>query len=143
MKKIVRSTHSTLGIALVLCAFALILPITTSVAFDSQEPGGAEKQNRLCNEPIFTQIDYSERGVIVTDTQALGINDLGQIVGVFVDGEGASHGFILQNGEFRRIDHPKGQTTCYGINDLSQVVGILIDSNGRSHGFVTSPICPR
>jgi probable HAF family extracellular repeat protein len=39
-------------------------------------------------------------------TQAFGINELGQIVGRFRDAGGASHGFLLDGGNFTAIDIP-------------------------------------
>jgi probable HAF family extracellular repeat protein len=40
-------------------------------------------------------------------TLALGINERGQIVGVYDDKQGRSHGFVYERGRYRTIDHPK------------------------------------
>ncbi len=55
---------------------------------------------------------------------ATGINNLGQIVGFFLDASGAQHGFLDTNGTFQTIDVPDAiSTTPAGINDLGEIVG--------------------
>jgi PEP-CTERM motif len=62
-----------------------------------------------------------------TSTQALGINDLGEIVGDYVDAGGVMHGFLDDAGAFSTID-PLGSagTTANGINDKGQIVGFYV-----------------
>ena len=58
-------------------------------------------------------------------TQPFGINKHGQIVGEYVDAEGRSHGFLLENGVFTTIDAPGGASTiAIDINDNGQIVGV-------------------
>jgi hypothetical protein len=66
-----------------------------------------------------------------TSTAALGINNLGQIVG------GSSLGsFVDTNGVFTMIGYPGATFTwAEGINDAGEVVGYYVDSLGDSHGF--------
>jgi hypothetical protein len=66
-----------------------------------------------------------------TFTQALGINDRRQIVGMFLEG-GRRHGFLLENGAFARIDVP-------GATDT---VAQDIDKDGRIVGSWTLPVAP-
>jgi probable HAF family extracellular repeat protein len=55
---------------------------------------------------------------------ATGINNLGQIVGFFLDASGAQHGFLDTNGTFQTIDVPGAiSTTPAGINDVGEIVG--------------------
>jgi probable HAF family extracellular repeat protein len=57
--------------------------------------------------------------------EALGINNSGQIVGVFNDTLGLGvHGFLDTGGNFTTIDVPFGGITfAFGINDSGQIVG--------------------
>src|SRR5437016_3376589 len=41
-------------------------------------------------------------------TQLLGINNLGQIVGSYIDASGHSHGFLYSGGGFTTLDDPSG-----------------------------------
>jgi probable HAF family extracellular repeat protein len=71
-------------------------------------------------------------------TYAFGINDAGQIVGIYngVDGQ---HGFLYSNGSYTNIDDPLGVGThAYGINNIGQIVGEYFDSSGGAHGFLYS-----
>jgi probable HAF family extracellular repeat protein len=71
-------------------------------------------------------------------TFARGINNLGQVVGDYLDSSGQSHGFIhYPDGSFGPIDFPGAQTTIpTDINDDSQIVGDYTDNQGRLHGFL-------
>jgi hypothetical protein len=71
--------------------------------------------------------------------QALGINDLGEIVGDWVDSGGAMHGFLDNAGVFTSFD-PAGSagTVINGINDWGQMVGFYTDANGNTVGFITN-----
>ena len=62
-----------------------------------------------------------------TSTQALEIDDLGEIVGDYVDAGGVMHGFLDDAGAFSTID-PLGSagTTANGINDKGQIVGFYV-----------------
>jgi hypothetical protein len=65
------------------------------------------------------------------------INDLGQIVGQYVDGSGVTHGFEMSDRHFTTIDVPfagsKG-TYVESINNSGEVVGSWSDG-GISQGF--------
>jgi hypothetical protein len=78
-------------------------------------------------------------------TQALGINDRDEVVGVYQVGSGASavmHGFTWtpQNG-FRTVDDPNGMgaTTINGVNDQGELVGFYTDSTGNTDGLLAMP----
>jgi hypothetical protein len=74
-------------------------------------------------------------------TQALGVNDLGQIAGDFVDGMDVMHGFLDSGGVFTTLD-PAGSTatTINGINDSGKVVGFYVDATGNTIGTVGTPL---
>ena len=64
-----------------------------------------------------------------TSTNAIGIDNAGQIVGSYVSG-GHTHGFIDTNGVFKTIDVPGSSSTQpTGINNAGQIVGFY---NGSS-----------
>lgn len=74
------------------------------------------------------------------ETRPFGINNQGQIVGEYVDGEGALRGFLLDDGAFTTIDAPAAppppgrpefpQTDVFGINNRGQVTGLVTDCEG-------------
>jgi probable HAF family extracellular repeat protein len=85
----------------------------------------------------FTQIDVPG----ATETEALGINNTGQIVGQFLDRIFLFHGFLDTSGSFTQIDVPGAiQTSAFGINDAGQIVGVFNDSTGTTHGFLATPL---
>jgi probable HAF family extracellular repeat protein len=69
-------------------------------------------------------------------TDAAGINNRGEIVGAFQDGQGL-HGYVFRRGDFTILDVPvQGALTfALGNNDRGQVVGAY-RSQGALHGFV-------
>jgi hypothetical protein len=65
------------------------------------------------------------------------INNLGQVVGSYVDSKGNIDGFLYSGGKYITIDAPGfASTTLQGINDFGQVVGIAYDSSGNAHNFI-------
>jgi hypothetical protein len=78
-----------------------------------------------------------------TGTQFNRINDIGDIIGVFLDGNGAQHGFLLSGGlpgKFVQLDYPGAiQSSLWGINNAGQLAGVYTDSNGVQHGFLAQP----
>jgi probable HAF family extracellular repeat protein len=85
-------------------------------------------------ERTFADVIYSFTRIDVpgsTSTQAYGINDSSQILGVV-----AGHGFLYSDGTFTAIDYPGAYTVPHGINDSGQVVGSFYD--GANHGFLYS-----
>ena len=80
----------------------------------------------------FTQIDVPFAGA--TSTEALGINNAGQIVGFF---DGST---LTRLPLHRRQLHPNRRarstaTRAYGINNAGQIVGLFDNSTG-AHGFL-------
>ena len=62
---------------------------------------------------------------------ALGINNLGQIVG------STGHGVLYTDGNITQIDVTgASSTSARGINNLGQIVGSFFDSTGGEHGFL-------
>ena len=78
-------------------------------------------------------------------TQALGINDGDEVVGVYQVGSGDNammHGFTWtpQHG-FQTVDDPNGvgATTLNGVNDHGRVVGFYTDAAGNVDGLLATP----
>jgi hypothetical protein len=79
----------------------------------------------------FTSVDLPG----ATATEVMGINDRGDIVGVYqLPGPLSFHGFLRHDGQFITIDDPAAQfgTTAFGINNAGTVVG----SYDNAHGFI-------
>ena len=72
-------------------------------------------------------------------TIALGINDHGQIVGIYLDQSNNVHGFIYDHRRYTQLDYPGAvETDLDGINNSGQVSGYYLDTLGLPHGFVYS-----
>ena len=72
-----------------------------------------------------------------TNTQALGINDAGIVVGSFVDTTGRTRGFVRSNTRLRVVDAPNATSTVVnGINNKGVIVGFFTDKNKHTLGFL-------
>lgn len=70
-------------------------------------------------------------------TFANGINDQGQVVGVFIDTSGAVHGFLKEDETYTTIDVPGATGTfAYGFNNSGTIVGAWANLSGFYEGFV-------
>ena len=75
-------------------------------------------------------------------TQALGINDNDEVVGVYQVGTNSNaktHGFTwTQWGGFQTVDDPHGigATTINGVNDNGDLVGFYTDATGNTDGLL-------
>lgn len=78
-------------------------------------------------------------------TQALGVSDFREVVGVYTVGSGnnaVTHGFTWTPGRgFATVNDPQGAggTTVNGVNDLGDIVGFYTDSAGNTDGFAAVP----
>jgi hypothetical protein len=80
-----------------------------------------------------TLIEYPNAAITV----AVGINDWGQVVGIFVDQSNIVHGFIYDRGRYTQLDYPGSlYTELNGINNLGQIAGYYLDTAGLPHSFV-------
>jgi hypothetical protein len=79
-----------------------------------------------------------------TATQAFGINDRDEVVGVYTDAMSNMHGFTWTPwGGFQTlVDDPSavGSSTINGVNDQGQLVGFYNDAAGNTHGFLAKPL---
>jgi hypothetical protein len=68
----------------------------------------------------------------VTSTYAIGVNDSGEIVGVYSDASG-THGFVDKGGVFTSINVPGASSTVAdGINAAGVISGIYTNSSGSA-----------
>ena len=59
-----------------------------------------------------------------SSTTASGIDIAGRVVGSYVDAGGATHGFLLNNGDYINLDYPGAMwTAAFGLNNGGQIVG--------------------
>lgn len=87
---------------------------------------------------LFTlNVDDSEHGFLLSAgsklrldfpgaaaTDGFGVNNLGSIVGSFVDSSGVVHGWLRRAGSYTQIDIPGAlDTVTFGVNDRGQIVG--------------------
>jgi len=87
----------------------------------------------LATEYTFTSIDVTNSTV----TQAYGINNSGDIVGLYHDATGG-HGFLYVGGSFTPTDVPGSSLTyAYGINNSGNIVGYYSGTTGGGYqGFL-------
>jgi probable HAF family extracellular repeat protein len=86
---------------------------------------------------VFQTID-DPNGI---NSAANGINSRGEIVGNYMDGSGAPHGFLQSHGQYTNIDDPNAGppgTYANGINARLQIVGYYFDASYNIHGFLLS-----
>jgi uncharacterized membrane protein len=91
---------------------------------------------------LYTLLDFP-RAML---TEAIGINDDGQVVGDYRDSAGRFHGFFWDAGLFLTFDVPFPEATLTApnaINNVGQIVGFYFDNhvtetfpNGHAHGFL-------
>jgi len=97
---------------------------------------------------LLTSFGFVDEGGVIhtidpfgsTFTQALGVNNEGEIVGFYVDGNGVQHGYIDNGGVFTSFDPPNSaSTTINGVNNKGQIVGFYTIGDAVD-GFVGTPV---
>ena len=110
------------------------------VAMTAVVPAAATPPSPLAGYASGTYITIDYPGAVQTDIS--GINNLGTMIGYYIDAKGVNHGFIYQHGRFTPFNdsnagtEPGQGTVGSGINDFGTAVGVYIDSNGTYHGFI-------
>jgi uncharacterized membrane protein len=87
-------------------------------------------------------------GIVTVDfpgnqTGIRGVNERGDVTGVYASTGTSQHGFLLRDGVYTTVDYP-GSADNSGtlvINDRGLMVGGFIDAAGREHGFIARE-CP-
>src|ERR1700733_4621435 len=80
----------------------------------------------------FTEIAVPRS--LITSPSAL--NNIGQIVGTYIDDAGNGHGFLETGGRYVTVEVPGAVIALGGINDFGQIVGIDLDKAGNVEGFL-------
>ena len=71
------------------------------------------------------------------ESEVYGINNLGVMVGPYIDGNGFHHCFRKTGRQYTRIDDPKSNfSACFGINNHGVIVGYYILPNGDPQAFL-------
>lgn len=100
------------------------------------EPGDSSSR-----EIIFSALQFPGG----SNTQPLGVNDKDAVVGSYLDGSGALHGFLvttpLTHARWTSIDDPNGVglTVVNGLNDRLDLVGFYTDPAGNTDGMLVTP----
>jgi hypothetical protein len=83
----------------------------------------------------FTDINFPK----ATGTQVTGINDQGDVVGLYFDATGASHGFSKIGNKYKTID-VKGETNtvAWGITNKGQITVYATNSAGEFDSFLVT-----
>jgi hypothetical protein len=75
----------------------------------------------------FTAVNFPKS----SGTQATGINDKGDVVGLYLDSLGASHGFLKVGTKYTSIDvKAHTNTVAWGINNAGQITVYATNSSG-------------
>jgi uncharacterized membrane protein len=122
-------------------------PVIVPGADSTPEANGINNQGQIVGDSItggvtsgflddsgkFTTLSYPGS----SGTQALGINDIGEIVGTYVDSAGVQHAYFYKSGLYTAIEIPGniGDSHATGINGAGQIVGYF-DSKEGTQGFL-------
>ncbi len=109
----------------------------TTVGYFAVDKAGQTGQSAYRqNAGVFTNIN-ALLPAANQNSQAVGINDAGTIVGFYLPTATTSIGFLDVGGVISTID-PFGSafTQALGINNLGEVVGFYTDALGTQHGYV-------
>ncbi len=83
-------------------------------------PAHGFKLTGFPSTPQFTQIDFP--GAVATE--ATGINDAGEIVGIYsLNAFFLNQAYLLSGDRFTTLTTPVGQSTAWGINNHHEIVG--------------------
>jgi hypothetical protein len=85
----------------------------------------------------FRQIDVPGAGT----TQAEGLNDPDDMVGIYTDLDGKQHGYAQSSDNFTTLNVPRaavGSTLLLQINNSGTILGDYSDQQGLSHSFIAN-----
>lgn len=108
--------------------------------------GGHSYKGFLLTTGGYGTIEYP--GANVVSTAALGINDVGDIVGSYTMSPSprqSDKGFLrTAEGQYVTIDVPNSKwTEATGIDDMGRIVGTYADATGKRHGFIATKKLPQ
>ena len=86
---------------------------------------------------------YNAPGAPENSSFLISVNNLGAMLGGYVDGSGNADNLFIWGGKSTPLAVPASYGATYQsfqtLNDLGQMVGYYVDAAGLSHGFVASP----
>ncbi len=92
----------------------------------------------VCSKGQCFNVDVPVDGAI--QTQVDDINANGQVVGAYIDADGATHAFLMAGKAFISFDYPGSiSTLAWGINAAGQIVGTYHTADGSAYGFLAQP----
>ena len=104
-----------------------------------QLTGGYSVSNPLGPYHAFTYADgvFTVWDFPLNETDGRGINNLGQVVGIYNAGYGTpDHGFVKDGDNYTSLDFPgAAKTYTFGINDHGVISGTWVDSLNRLRGY--------
>jgi hypothetical protein len=118
--------------------------VATAINRDGEVAGfvqnGPNQEGFVLGRHGWMQMITGPTGAV--STQVLGINDVGEAVGSYVDAQGNTHGFTwtAHNG-YATVDHPNanGMTVINGVNDQGQLVRFYLDHARNTDGVLFTP----
>jgi uncharacterized membrane protein len=82
---------------------------------------------------VFTPINFP----LATSTTCFGINDTGEIAGIYIDAAGNNHGFIFSGGAFSTVDVVGARgTQLTRIKNDGSITGAYSDAVNGQHGLI-------
>ena len=121
----------------------------TDLFLANLESNKMKKSNWLCALAVLAALgatSTSAKADLIqypgsTLTEAIGINNAGTVVGVYIDSSSVGHSFIYSSPTYTSFDDPSataGTTQATGINNSGTVVGNYV-SGGAYYGFERTP----
>lgn len=81
----------------------------------------------------FTAVNFPKS----LQTQAIGINDKGDVVGLYLDSASVQHGYVKRGAKYTSIDVSGGTSSeAWGINNSGQITVFAIGSTGGYQSFL-------
>jgi hypothetical protein len=100
-------------------------------------PPFSEQHGFLYRGGQYTKFDVP---FSATATVAGGMNEKGDIVGAYWDGDGPMRGFLRKGAQYTPIDYPGAvMTNLNGINNAGQIVGWYYDADWVLHALLVTP----
>ena len=114
--------------------------------YSSLDPTGATLQLayvRQGNFGTYTMLDNAAHTLVLpanVNSQAVGIDNAGDVVGFYMPSTTTSNGYILpKGGTLTTLQFPGSNfTQALGVNNKGQVSGFYQDAAGNMHGFIWS-----
>ncbi|MCC6368360.1 MAG: right-handed parallel beta-helix repeat-containing protein [Bryobacterales bacterium] len=98
--------------------------------------GDTKMRGFLYSQGRFTSFEYPAPNLM---SCMFSINDRGDMVGHWQEPGGATHGWLMKNGQGTSFDYPNAQSTMFdrgGITEDGDMVGPYIDLRGKTRGFL-------